>query len=715
VWVGRSLRRLEDPRLLRGAGEFTDDVVMAGQAYAAFVRSPYASAAVKDIAVGKGQRRPGVVAVLTGAEYLADGCRGIRHAPVPADAVEWHQPAFRNALDEPHLPLAVDHVRYVGEAVAMVIAETPAIARETVELVDVEYRVERAAQATAVEATFGDAEQTEQALARSAVVVEHTTNSQRVANAQLEPRAVLASYDAETDAYLMVAGSQGVVRQRAALAAALDVPLERVRVISPDVGGGFGPRTSLYPEQVAVAWAARKVGRPVRWTATRTESFLSDFQGRGSVARARLGLDGTGRIGALAVEFHFDVGGRTVSYVPLSNAARILTGVYDIPIAAARVKGVLCPRVPTGPYRGGGRPETIFAIERLLDVAATRVGIDRIELRRRNVVRRTPYRTAMGLTFDSGDFAGNMEAALNRAEWSTIGARKAAARTRGQLVGIGLANYVEAPVGAPHERVVVHVLPQGTVEVTVGTQSTGQGHATAFAQVLADELDVEPSCVRFVSGDTERVRTGGGTHSDRSMRLIGTLLVEAAAQIRTAAESLRRPLFESADIVELQAEATFSGRLPAHPTGAAVVEVAGDQETGELAVSRYTTVDDVGQPINPAIVHGQTQGGIVQGLGQALVETMVFEPESGQVLTASFADYALPRARDVPNFDVALVEDPTAGNPLRVKGGGESGITPALACVVNAAVDALAPLGVDDLEMPLTAARIWEVMRQTIV
>ena len=500
-------------------------------------------------------------------------------------------------------------------------------------------------------------------------------------------------------------------------------------MICPDVGGGFGPRTSLYPEQVVVTWAARRVGRPVRWTSDRAEAFLSDFQGRDAVVRARLALNADGRIRALDADFLFNVGAQTGSYVPLSNAARIMTSVYDVPLACVRVRGVLTNTVPTGPYRGAGRPEAIYVLERLLDLAAERCSFDRVELRRRNLVRRAqlPYRSAMGLTYTSGDFPGNLEKVLELADWAGFAARRRAASARGRLAGIGLANYVEAPVGAPHERAQITVLAEGVVEVTVGTQSTGQGHATAFAQVVADQLGVAPACVRLISGDTDRVTAGGGTHSDRSMRLVGALLVEACERLSKRGRELATEfqgvpatdvvlndgvsLFELARRGPLSAEATFTGRLPAHPTGAAVCEVEVDPETGALEITRYTCVDDVGQAINPLVVEGQVHGGIVQGLGQALAERVVFDPHNAQVLTASFLDYALLRAGSLPGFTTCLAEDRTpeasGSNVLRIKGGGESGITPALPVVVNAVVDALRPLGVEDLELPLSPERVW--------
>jgi aerobic carbon-monoxide dehydrogenase large subunit len=732
--------RHEDARLVRGAGQFTDDWPLLDwqqQCYAAFVRSPHAHARVLALRKDAALNAPGVLAVLTGADYLADGLLPIAHAPVPADAVEYARPAFgafngRGPLDEPQLPLAVERVRYPGEAVAVVIAETPAVAADAASLIEVEYAVlpavfdqldalepdaplisPGAPDNVGVDATFGDSLAVDRVMRDSASVVEHAFRIQRIANAQMEPRAAIGAYDAATNTYLMIAGSQGVVRQRATLAAALGVSLDRVRVICPDVGGGFGPRTSLYPEQVVVTWAARRLGRPVRWTSDRTEAFLSDFQGRDAWARGRLGVDVDGRIQALWVDFVFNVGAYTGSYVPLSNAARIMTSCYDVPVAAVRVRGVLTNTVPTGPYRGAGRPEAIFVLERLLDLAAVQLGHDRVELRRRNLITRDqlPYRSAMGLTYDCGDFRGNMQRAVDLGDWAGFPVRRAAATARGRLAGISVANYIEAPVGAPHERVRVAVLAEGVVEIVVGTQSSGQGHATSFAQVVADQLDVSPASVRLVGGDTDRVTAGGGTHSDRSMRLIGTLLIQACdALLEEAREhdpDRHLSLFELARRVSLVGEAAFIGRLPAHPTGAAVCEVEVDPETGAIELTRYTTVDDVGQPINPLIVEGQVHGGIVQGLGQALCEGVVHDPHNAQVLTASFLDYALLRATSLPAFATELVEDPTDGNPLRIKGGGESGITPALAVLVNAVVDALRPLGVTDLEMPLTAGRVW--------
>jgi aerobic carbon-monoxide dehydrogenase large subunit len=764
-FVGQPLPRLEDARLVTGRGQYTDDLHLPNEAYAAFVRSPHAHARILRINTQAAAAAPGVVAVLTGPDYIADGHGPIPHGAQPTDAVDPRQPAFQyrdgqRPFEEAQPPFAIDRVRYVGEPLAVVVAETAAQARDAADLVEVEYEVLAAVADipealapdaplvtpevpgnVALDGEHGDRAATEAALAACAVVVEHEFRNQRIANAQMEPRSAIGAF--ENGQFVMIAGSQGVSRQHVALVAALGVPREQVRVVCPDVGGGFGPRSYLQSEQVAVVWAARRAGRPVRWTSNRSEAFLSDQQGRDSVATLRLGLDQDGRIRALAADCTYNIGAYTVGgYVPVSNFSRILCSIYDIPNAFVRMRGVLTHTGCTGPFRGAGRPEAMFMLERLLDLAADHVRMDRVELRRRNLIphNRLPYRTALGLTYDSGDFVRNMERALQLSEWDTFPQRRAEAMARGRYAGIGVANYVEAPVGAPHERVCATVrADEEVVELVAGTQSTGQGHATSFAQVLADELGVTPSQVRLVTGDTDVVTSGGGTHSDRSMRLAGTLIVRASEQIRTqcrqaaasllevapedivqdgpwwaaAGTSRRVSLFQLARTTQLSAEESFTGRIPAHPTGCAVCEVEIDADTGALRITRYTAVDDVGRPINPLILHGQVAGGIAQGVGQALLEHMRYDRESAQLLTGSWLDYAIPRAADLPDFTLELTEDPTPGNPLHVKGGGEAGITPCLAAVVNAAVDALRPLGATHLEMPLVPARMWQALGST--
>jgi aerobic carbon-monoxide dehydrogenase large subunit len=648
----------------------------------------------------------------------------------------------------------------------MVIAETLSAAQDGCERIVVDYEElpavtdalaalapgaplvhDQVAGNLAVETTFGDEAAAQAAFARAHLVVAQIFRNQRIASAHMEPRAAIGTYDEAQGIYTLLTGSQGAVRVKNTLAACLGVPSERVRAITHDVGGAFGLLNNIYPEQVMVAWAARHVGRPVKWTGDRTQAFLTDYQGRDIVTEGRLALDPDGRILALSVVMTGNVGSHPVTYVPLSNGYRVTPTVYDVPVASVTIRGALTNTVPTAPFRGAGRPEATFAIERLIDIAAHRLGIDRVTLRRRNLIRRAqlPYHSATGLIYDSGNFRANMDGAIKLADWDGFATRRREARKRGRLAGIGISNYVESPVGQPSEYVRVTVRATREVEAVAGTQSSGQGHETTFAQVLADRFCITPEEVKLVTGDTAIVPAGGGTHSDRSMRLAGTLLVEASDRIIGHARKVfaaligcpesdvnfedgffesprsnrRLDIFDVARAIateptlapELRApltsEANFSGRIPAYPTGSAVCEVEIDPQTGAVALTRYSSVDDCGQPINPLILHGQVHGGIVQGAGQALSECFTHDASSGQVLTASFMDYAVSRADMMPSFTVELAEDPTKGNPLRVKGGGEAGITPALAVVMNAVVDALSVYGIEHMDMPATPARVW--------
>lgn len=766
--IGQPLPRLEDRRLVTGNGRYTDDIDVPGQAYAAFLRSPHAHARIVSIDIGAALAAPGVIAVLTGADYVADGFQGMQHVPMPLDAIDPTAPAFRDALHAPaysrlHLPLPVDKVRHVGEAVAMVVADTAARARDAAEMIVVDYdvldAVVRADDALAAgapqlyddapgnlcfEVQLGDRAAAQRLFADAHLVVRRDFHNSRVVNCQMEPRAAIGVYDPAEGSYTLISGSQGAVRQKMSLVGALRAPADKVRVICPDVGGGFGPRSSVNVEQLAVVWAARRCGRAVKWTSDRSEAFLSDYQGRDAILRAAIAFDADGRILATDHEWLGNVGAHTVSYVPMSNGTRIMTTVYHVPVAAVHIRAALSNTAPTAPYRGAGRPEAHHMMERLLDLAAHRLGIDRVEIRRRNMVPRSrlPYRSAMGLTYDSGDFIGNMERVLALADWDGFAARRAASAARGRLRGIGLANYVEAPVGAPRERIEMRVLAEGVVDLVSGTQTQGQGHATTFAQVVAAYLGVPPESVRLRTGDTAFVSVGGGTHSDRSMRLGGTLLVQNAANIveqgraglawllgidaaavrfengHFVAGDTRLGLFalatrlQQAGRAPLASDAEFNGRMAAHPTGAAVMELEIDPETGEVELLHYASVDDVGQPINPLIVEGQVHGGLAQGIGQALSEGYYVDRDSGQVMSGSYMDYGVPRAGRVPRVSLVFAEDPTAGNPLRVKGGGESGITPATAVIFNALADALGEDAPEELEMPATPAVIWNAIHK---
>jgi aerobic carbon-monoxide dehydrogenase large subunit len=774
IKLDRSLPRLEDIRLIQGNGRYTDDLAPKGGLRSYVVRSPHAHAAIKTVCVDAALNAPGVRAILTAADYRADGHSLVRHAANPPGAVDPSAPWFTAAPDtvirewgQP--PLAEDRVRYVGEAIAFVVADTLAHARDAAELVEVEYDVlptivrEMDAYASeapqlwtdaprnlSLSATLGDKAALERIFAEAHLVLERTFRNQRIVNCQMEPRSAFSSFD-ENEGYTVVAGSQGVMRQRRALAQALGVPPSKMRVISPDVGGGFGPRTALNLEVVLVAWASRKLQHPVRWTSDRTEAFLVDYQGRGQTTRAAIAVNADGRILAMKSEQFFNLGAYPVSFAPAGNGQKIVPTCYDIGNVLVETRGVLTNTAPTAPYRGAGRPEAHFALERLIDMAAERLGIDRIEMRRRNLIpkSRMPYRTATGLTYDSGDLIGNMNQALESADWVGFEKRRTESASRNMMRGIGVANYIESPVGAQRERVVLTVKPEGTVEVISGTQSSGQGHETTFAQVAAALLDIDVHQVRLVTGDTRLVTEGGGSHSDRSARLMGALLDRSCHKLIGLGQDAAALLFEVApekvtfekgrfttfghkglSIFEIAKHLedghlptqmgssftvteTIEVRIPAYPTGCAICELEVDPETGVVEIRNYTSVDDVGQPINPLVVDGQVHGGIAQGVGQALHEGIEVDEATGQVLGASFMDYGLPHADNLPSFNVSLVEDPTPNpdNRLRIKGGGEGGITPATAAVINALVDALKSLGVEHIEMPATPARVWAAIQ----
>ena len=747
-YIGQPLPRLEDRRLVTGTGRYTDDVTMPHAAHAFVVRSPHAHARIDAIRIDDALAAPGVLAILTAADYLADGHKPIAHVPNPADAVEWKRPGFVAVegglpiADVAQLPLAHERVRHVGEGVVLVIATTAAFARDASELVEIDYEpldaVVHAFDALAdgapviwdsvpanlcFDLTFGDAAATDRAYDEAHLVVARTFDNHRIVTCHMEPRAAIASYDPATETYDVIAGSQGVFKYQISIAAALGVPADRIRVTCPDVGGGFGSRTNLHAEPLLLAWAARRVGTTVRWTSDRSEGFLTDYQGRDIIDDVSIAFDADGRVLAMRATLTANIGAYTVGYAPIQNCYRITTGVYDIPHALVRARAAITNTTPTAPFRGAGRPEATHAIERMMDIAAGQLGIDRIEIRRRNVVTlaQLPYASAVGLTYDSGDFEHNMLATLEHADWDGFAARRAGSEARGKLRGIGFANYVEAPVGAPRERLIVRVHPHGLVELVTGTQSTGQGHETTFAQVAGDLLDVPIESIKLIAGESREITIGGGTHSNRSMRIVGTLLVQTCTELRERAQAIAaaHPDAHPADIFAiaalngepLVADADFAGRIPCHPTGCAVCELEIDPATGDVAIERYTQVDDCGQPINPLILDGQTHGGIAMGIGQALYEQLAVDRATGQVLGGSFMDYAVPRSFQVPHYDVSFTEHPTAGNPLRVKGGGEGGVTPAPAAIINAICDALKPYGVDHLETPATPEKIWRAIR----
>jgi carbon-monoxide dehydrogenase large subunit len=769
--IGTPVRRKEDARLVTGRGRFGDDVNAADQLHACFARSPYAHARIRAIDVAAAMAAPGVVAVLTGEDAAADGLGPIPHRPVPTNPHEVHL-RNRDGSDvfiAPHPPLPRDAARFVGEAVAMVIAETAAAARDGADRVAVEWEPLPSVTATAdatsdaaplawegtgtnvcVDADVGDAAAADVAFSRAAHVVRLETRVNRVTGVPMEPRAALGVWDAASGRYTLHAGSGGVQRHRSDLAGVLGVPESAVRVVAGDVGGNFGTRNSFYPEFALVAWAARRVGRPVKWTCSRHEAFLTDYQSRDLVSHAALALDADGTILAFRGVNTSNVGAHAVSFIPLAKGVAVSTSVYHVPAAAMRARAVLSHTAPTTPYRAAGRPEVMFVIERLIDLAARRHGFDRVALRRRNLVPAAamPSRNPFGLVYDSGDYAATQDRAVALADWAGFEARRAEARRRGRHRGIGLANYIELNTGMPRERAQITVRPEGRIDVVLGTLSAGQGHETSFAQLVAEWFDVGVGDVRLITGDTDVAAVGGGSHSGRSMRLGAVVMAKAADAIVERGARIAAWLLEAADAdmefsrrrfvvkgtdrsADLFDVAAAAGRpdapealrgplagaadetmsVPSFPYGCAVCEVEVDPETGVVEVVRHTAVDDVGRAVNPLILEGQTHGGIAAGVGQALWEHCPYDPASGQPGATTFMDYALPRADVLPSFVTEISEVPSTSNPLGMRGGGEGGTTPALGAVVNAVVDALADLGVEHLEMPVTPERVWRAIR----
>jgi carbon-monoxide dehydrogenase large subunit len=763
--------RKEDSRLLTGNGRFSDDVNLPGQAYAAMVRSPHAHARITRIDAGQALAAPGVLAVLTGTDFLRDGLKSIPHRPFSLSPPDIRL-ANRDGSEifiAPHYPLPADKARFVGEALAMVVAESVQAAKDAAELVRMDYEplpaatgAEAATRTGApcvwdqresnvcIDADVGDPVATDAAFALAVHVVRLETWVQRVTGVPMEPRAAVGAYDAATNRYTLHAGSGGVVRQKRELAWILGVDEGAVRVVSHDVGGNFGTKNSFFPEFALVAWAAKRLGRPVKWTCERQEAFLSDYQGRDLTVAAELALDAQGNFLALRSSNLSNAGAHSVSHVPLSKGASIMTSVYRIPAAHVRARAVLSNTPPTTPYRSAGRPEVIFVLERLIDLAALHHGFDRVELRRRNLIAESalPFSNPLGLTYDSGAYEKAMSAALALGDWRGFPARRDQARRRGHLRGIGMANYVEVTSGFPTERVEITVRPEGRVDAVIGTLSSGQGHETSFAQLLVEWLGVPFECVRLVTGDTDVVSEGGGSHSGRSMRLASIVISKAAEAVVAKGKEIAAHLLEAAQadiefhaghfrvkgtdrsigIFEAAAAALGEGvpeawrgplaaahtetvRVGGFPYGCQVCEVEVDPETGVVEVVRLAAVDDVGRAINPMILHGQTHGGIAQGIGQALLEECRYDPESGQLLSASFMDYAMPRADCFPGFAAELSEVPSTTHPLGIRAGGEGGTTPALAAAINAVVDALAESGVTHIEMPATPERVWRAIR----
>jgi aerobic carbon-monoxide dehydrogenase large subunit len=770
--IGHSVRRREDPRLLSGQGRYSDDLNLPGQSYAIMLRSPHAHARLRAIDTAAARGAPGVLAVLTGQDMLADGLRPIPHSVWSRHPAEQPLPNSDGsaAFIPPHYCMATEEVRHVGDIVAVAIATTAAAAKDAAELIHVDYQtlpaLTRALHAvapdapkvrgdgenTCVDSLVGNTAATQAAFARAAHVATLTTWIPRVTGVPMEPRAALGAYDPATGRYTLHAGAGGAVQPKQDLAAVLGVPEADVRMVMHDVGGNFGTRGGFNPEFALVVWAARRVGRPVKWTCARSEAFLSDYQARDLEATAELALDAEGNFLGLRGSLVSNVGAYPISFGPLQKGVEILSSIYHVPAVLFRARAAMTNTPPTRPYRSSGRPEVTFIMERLIDIAARRSGLDRIALRRRNLVPEAamPYRNPFGMLYDSGAYHAAMERALTLADWQGFPARRAAATQRGLCRGIGVSNYVDTATGTPRERAEITVHPAGVVEVVIGTVSQGQGHDTSFAQLVTEWLGVPLDSVKLVTGDTDRVSVGGGAHSGRALRLgsivmhhasrdiiekglrIASHVLEAdaadlsfaegrfvvagtdrsihlfevaaaAVQLGDLPEELRGPLAAISD--ETVAEASF-------PYGCHVCEVEVDPATGVVRIERYTAVDDVGRAVNPMIVHGQVHGGIVQGLGQALCEHCVYAPDSGQLLAGSFMDYAMPRAEMFPWFNAELSEVPSTTHPLGIRPAGEGGTTPALGVMINAIVDALAAFGVTHLEMPATPERVWRAIQE---
>jgi len=768
--IGEPVRRVEDVRLLTGRGEYSDDLNLPGQAYAAIARTDQAHARLLSVETDAAKAMPGVLAVLTSAEYRADGLGPLVAKGNPLDV------ALRNRdgsdILYPSIDLlATDKVRRVGEAVAMVIAETPSEAREAAELVSARYETlpavvePLAALATdaphlwddagsnlCVDDQKGDPDAVAAAFATAAHITRLDVVNNRVTGVPMEPRAAVGDYDAEKDQYILFTGGQGVNRFQREISAAFGVEDERIRVVSRDVGGGYGTRNSLYPEFALVAWAAKRLGRPVKWTGSRREMALGDYAGRDLITRAELALDADGKFLAMRTENIGNLGTHALSFVPIARGPTVTTSLYDIPVADVVTKAVWTNTSPVTAYRGAGRPEAIFTMERIIDLAAREMGLDRVELRRRNLIPESalPYTNAVGVTYDSGKFHKSQDMAVNLSDWCGFAVRKTKAAQHGRLRGIGLANYVETSTGWPLERAVMHVLPEGRLDLVIGTQSSGQGHETTFRQIGAQFLGVPFDCIDFRYGDTDFVKDGSGSHSARTMRVGGHLFSQTRDEIIERGKAIAAHvlecavadvqfgggefsvtgtdrtlgLFEVARVAEtnanlpdalqgpLRAVARIDKPMPAYPNGCHVAEVEIDPETGAVTLMRYAAVDDVGTVVNPMIVDGQVHGGIAQGVGQALWEEVVYDPETGQLLTGSFMDYVMPRADEFPSFAVGHNEVPTPTNLMGAKGGGEGGTTPAPAAVVNAIVDALSAYGVTHLQMPVTQEKIWRAIHR---
>lgn len=766
--IGQSAPRVEDARLLRGEGRYTDDLNLPGQAHAALVRSPHAHARVLSVETRDAARAPGVLGVFTAEDLAADGV-----GPLPnlLSGSSFTRPDGAPVYTPPRPALADGKVAFVGDPVALVVAESAPLARDAAEQVVVDYEPlpaipslaaalapgapalwEECPDNVSFRVRVGDHEKVARALEGSAHVVRSRLEISRVCPNPMEPRAAIGHYDSFDGRYVLYEGSQAPHAIRTSLAGEVfGVPETRVRVVSPDLGGGFGLRATVFSETALVLWAARRLGRPVKWNGERTETFLTDDQARDMSVEVEIGLDENAMFRAVRLRSRAALGAYLTGFggYPAFVNLGSLAGPYRTPAICAEVDGVFTTATPTGPYRGAGRPETTVVLEHAIDRAAYRLGIDRAELRRRNLIeaREMPFQTGLSYRYDSGDFPAVFDQALDRARIPDFEARRARSRAAGRLRGLGIAYTVEQSAGVSDESAEVRFDSDGTATVALGTHSHGQGHETVFRQIVAERLGLEFEQIRYVQGDTDQVAYGGGTAGSRCAVLGGNALnralerivdkgrrvaaglLEAAAEdvefergafrvggtdhevalgevVKACFDPGRRPAGEDAG---LSALASFTPPSATFPNGCHLCEVEVDPETGAVEVQSYHVVEDVGTVLNPRVLRAQLQGGIVQGFGQIMQEN-VFLDDEAQPLSASFMDYAMPRADEVPFCDIALHPVPTPTNPLGVKGAGEAGTVGAMPCVLSAVRDALASAGAGAIEMPMTPEKVWRAL-----
>jgi carbon-monoxide dehydrogenase large subunit len=766
--IGQPVRRLEDERLLTGHGRYQDDTNLPGQLHAVFLRSPHAHARIRAIDTIAAAGTSGVRAIFTGADYAADGL-AMPKATMP------RKKADGSPMFAPQRPaLVINRVRYVGDPVAMVIAETLAQAKDAAELVEIDYEALPSATSTAdaalpgaprvwdenpdnISHTYdrGDKAKTEAAFGRARHIVRRRYEISRVQAQYMEPRGAIGTYDPGDDRYTLYADVNYPHRVRNMLAnMVFKVPESKVRVVCHDVGGGFGAKGWQYVEHRLTLWAAKKLGRPVRWSCERSEVILADEHGRDNIGEIELAFDEKAKILGLRLHMLASIGDYVASdrqlLTPFGMIGTVV-GVYDVPAAYVSIDAVLSNTSPTAPYRGAGRPEAIYLIERAIEDAARELSLDPIELRRRNIISPAamPYQTALGPNYDCGDFTKNMETAL-AADREGFATRREASKKRGMLRGIGLANAIEAAAGPVPEYAVIRFNPGGTAMLLMGTKAHGQGHETAFKQILCERLGLDPNDIQYIDGDTDRVAFGMGSNGSRSMVVGGSALHLAAGKIIDKGKRLASHLLEAAEAdlefrdgkftvvgtdrsipltqvaqssfqpvrlprgmePGLFEHATYAPERATFPNGCHVCEVEVDPETGEVRLVGYVVVDDVGTVINPVTLKGQVHGGLAQGIGQILMEQVAYDHQSGQLLSASLMDYAMPRADVMCNIDVHENPVPTKTNPLGAKGAGEAGCVGALPAVMLAIMNALEPLGVRELDMPATSERVWEAIQK---